>query len=524
MAVQDPSGARDDAAGGAPAAIVDLLIVGGGINGAGIARDAAGRGLSVLLCEKDDLAEGTSSRSSRLIHGGLRYLEYGELRLVREALREREILLGIAPHLVRPLRFVLPHVPQMRPAWMLRAGLFLYDHLAPRDRLGASQSVRLDQVPEGAAVRPHIRRAFLYSDCRTDDARLVVANALAAHESGARIRTRVELLRAERVAGGLWHAQLHDRRSGARWVQAARVLVNAGGPWVEAIGARVAAVRPKRHALLVKGSHIVVSKFWAGDHAFLLQNDDRRVVFATPYEQGYAMLGTTDLPYREAPEQAAICAAEIDYLCAAANRQLRCQLGAADVHHAFAGVRALVQDEHDNPSAVTRDYLIDIEPAGAAKDARGDAPYVTILGGKITTYRRLAEHLLDLLQPVFPAQSGAWTGTLPLPGGELPEGDLAASQDAFERDFSFLPAEHARGLFARHGSRARRILADARGADDLGRHFGAGFYEREAAYLMQVEWARSADDLLWRRTKFGLWLTPAQRATLATWLDQHGAA
>jgi glycerol-3-phosphate dehydrogenase len=519
-----PDHARSNAAesGGAPPQIVDLLIVGGGINGAGIARDAAGRGRSVMLCEMGDLAQGTSSRSSGLIHGGLRYLEYGEFRLVREALREREILLGIAPHLVRPMRFVLPHVAHMRPAWMLRAGLFLYDHLARRERLPGSAAVSLDRVPEGAAVQAQIHRGFVYSDCRTDDARLVIANALAARQLGAHILTRVELVRAERSGQKLWQVQLHDLRSGAVWNQLARALINAAGPWVDTVSSRVAGVRPRRRVVLVKGSHIVVAKFWEGEHAFILQNVDRRVVFATPYEGRFALIGTTDQPYVDAPERVAISEAEIDYLCAAVNRQLRCELGPADVRHKFSGVRCLVDDERDDPSAVTRDYLIDIDSGGEdrADGLQGQAPYITILGGKITTYRRLAEQVLDSLRPAFACARVAWTANQPLPGGDL-AGDLLAAESQFLREVAFLPPAHARALFGRHGNGARTLLSGIHDRAGLGRHFGAGLYECEAIHLTQNEWALTAEDLLWRRTKCGLQFTPEELRDLEDWLARQ---
>jgi glycerol-3-phosphate dehydrogenase len=509
--------------------IADLLIVGGGINGAGIARDAAGRGLSVVLCEKGDLAQGTSSRSSRLIHGGLRYLEYGEFRLVREALRERETLMTVAPHLVRPLRFVLPHVPRMRPAWMLRAGLFLYDHLARRQRLAGSRAVRFARVPEGGAVQAHIRRGFIYSDCRTDDARLVLANARGARELGARLHLHTEFLAAARRADGLWRARL-TQADGTALDLTARALVNAAGPWVESVHPRVAGVRPRRRALLVKGSHIVVKRFWSGEHAFILQNDDRRVVFATPYEEGFAMIGTTDLRYSQAPEEAAITEAEIDYLCAAANRQLRCSLGRADVRFTFAGVRSLAEDEHDNPSAVTRDYHLDIDEgrddAGPVREAAAGsgvrpAPYVTVLGGKITTYRRLSEHLLDALAPWFPQARGAWTATRPLPGGDLGEKDADTAYVHFARANNFLPPSQALGYFNRHGSHAREVLGGAYTIGGLGRHFGGGLYECEVDYLIENEWAQSAQDILWRRTKFGLYLSAKELAEFEQWLQRR---
>lgn len=495
-------------------AIADLLIIGGGINGTGIARDAAGRGLRVVLCEKDDLAQGTSSRSSGLIHGGLRYLEYGQFRLVRESLHEREVLLRIAPHLVRPQRFVLPHVAGMRPAWLLRLGLFVYDHLGGPSRLPKSRALRLPASTEGASVRPDHRRGFVYADCRTDDARLVVHNALGAHAGGATILTGTEVLEAQ-ARDGLWQATLRDTRSGGQRRLRARTLVNAAGPWAGTLAQRLPAAQRGRNLRLVKGSHIVVPKFWRGDHAYLLQNTDRRVVFVTPYEEHFALIGTTDLAYDAAPEAVAITEAETAYLCTAVNRQLRCALGPGDVLHSYAGVRALVEDAHANPSAVTRDYLLELT---APPDG---APLLTVLGGKITTFRRLAEQALQALRPHLPAMGAAWTAAAPMPGGDIAAGQISAARGALTAAAPFLPTEHADGLFARHGTCAVQLLAGARSVADLGRHFGAGLYEMEVRHFHAHEWARSAQDMLWRRSKFGLRLAQAEQQQLEQWLREQ---
>ncbi|HYB49667.1 MAG TPA: glycerol-3-phosphate dehydrogenase [Burkholderiaceae bacterium] len=491
--------------------ILDLLIVGGGINGAGIARDAAGRGLTVALVEKGDLAQGTSSRSSRLIHGGLRYLEYGEFRLVREALHEREILLSAAPHLVRPIKFVLPHVAGMRPAWMLRAGLYFYDHLARRRRLAASAPIALDRAPEGEPLRPEIRRGFTYADCRTDDVRLVVHNAVAAAALGAKILTGCELVHAG-AHDGLWKAELRDARKGAVRSLQARVLINAAGPWVEDVAPRIAGVRRAHHARLVKGSHVVVRKFWSGDHGYLLQNVDRRVVFVTPYEDDWALIGTTDIAFSSSPDAVAISPGEVRYLLDAVNRQLRRALASEDIVYAFSGVRCLVDDEKSDPSAVTRDYRIE-----AATSAQ-HPPAITVLGGKITTYRRLAEHVLELLKPHFPRMRAAWTAQARLPGGDFPDPDFNAAQRRFVEESAFLPPAHARGLLARHGTVAYRMLAGVRTREAMGQHFGAGLYERELRHLVEHEWARTSDDVLWRRTKFGLRLSAEQIRALDQWM------
>jgi glycerol-3-phosphate dehydrogenase len=490
---------------------VDLLVIGGGINGAGIARDAAGRGLSVVLCEKDDVAQGTSSRSSRLVHGGLRYLEHGEFRLVRESLAEREVLLAIAPHLVRPMQFVLPHVEQMRAHWMLHAGLFVYDHLASRTQLDASRAIALDQDPMGAAVRPEIRRGFTYFDCRTDDARMVVGNLKAARSLGAQVLTRTELQYAEPEGDG-WNVRLRNARDGSIRVVRTRTLVNAAGPWVGAAATRILGVAAPTPVRLIKGSHVVVEKFWEGSHAYLLQNVDRRAVFATPYEGTLAMIGTTDVPYEGAPEQVAISPDETRYLCDAANRQLRCALTPDSVVHSYAGVRCLVDDAHANPSEITRDYRLEL-----ARAANG-ASVLSVLGGKITTYRRLAEHVLQLLRPIHPQMRESWTATLPLPGGDLPGGDFDRALSEYVRASALMPPQHASGLFHRHGSLARRILDPVSGPAAAGRHFGAGFYECEARYAIEEEWAQTPEDVLWRRTKFGVLLSRDQREEFTRWM------
>jgi len=497
-------------------AIVDLLVVGGGINGTGIARDAAGRGLRVVLCEKDDLAQGTSSRSSGLIHGGLRYLEYGEFGLVRESLRERELLLGIAPHLVRPQTFVLPHVAGMRPAWLLRLGLFVYDHLGGASRLDPSRALRLRDCAEGAPLQPACTRGFRYTDCRTDDARLVLHNALGAAARGATILTGTELLAAQPRAGA-WDAVLRGRDGQSRRLRA-RVLVNAAGPWVGALAQHLPVAQRGRALRLVKGSHIVVPRFWDGEQAYLLQNPDRRVIFVTPYEDCYAMIGTTDVPYVGAPEAVAISAEESAYLCAAVNRHMRCTLSPADVRYAYAGVRALVDDAQADPAAVTRDYLLELS------SPPDHAPLLTVLGGKITTFRRLAEQALEKLRSHVPAMGPAWTATAPLPGGDIGDGGLPEARARLAEAAPFLPGTHADGLFARHGTRALAVLGAARRLEDLGQHFGAGFYEAEARHFRAHEWAVTAEDMLWRRSKFGLRLAPAEQERFRDWLAASGVS
>ena len=484
--------------------LVDIAVIGGGINGAGIARDAAGRGLKVLLCEKRDLAEGTSSRSGKLVHGGLRYLEYYEFRLVREALIEREVLLASAPHIIWPLRFVLPHSPDQRPAWLVRAGLFLYDHLGGRKLLPQSGSLDLSRAPEGAPLRPEFRRAFEYSDCWVDDARLVVLNLVDAARHGALVLPRTGATRADRV-GQTWRLEMQSE-DGLVHVAHARALVNAAGPWVEDVIQGVAGLNSAHNVRLVKGSHIVVPKFWAGSHAYLFQNDDRRVIFVNPYEGDLALIGTTDIPYQGRAEDVAIDAAETQYLLRALRRYVRNPPEDRDIVHSFSGVRPLYDDSAENPSAVTRDYVLEID--GTAEMA----PVLSIFGGKITTYRKLAEHALQRLAPWFPRLSPAWTASARLPGGDLP-GSFEDFVVDLQREYPGLPETLVRHYARLYGTRARELLGPARSCSDLGCHFGGDFYEREARYLRETEWATDASDVLDRRTKHGLHLTACQRAT-----------
>ncbi len=493
--------------------MIDLLVIGGGVNGAGIARDAAGRGLAVTLCEMEDLAWGTSSRSGKLVHGGLRYLEYYEFRLVREALIEREVLLEAAPHIIWPMRFVLPHSPEQRPAWLIRLGLFLYDHLGGRKRLPPTRSLDLRTAPEGAPIRKQFTKAFEYSDCWVDDSRLVLLNALDAAERGAEILTRTAC-RSARREGDHWLIALEDRRTGRTQTVRARCVINAAGPWVEEVLGRVAGVNSRRHVRLVKGSHIVIRKFWEGDQAYLLQNTDKRVIFVNPYEGDKALIGTTDIPVEGDPADVAVEQSEIDYLLGVLNRYFAVELGAEDVLARFSGVRPLYDDDAENPSAVTRDYVFDVEPESPAADR---APLLSVFGGKITTYRKLAEHALNKLEPFFPAMTKPWTAKAPLPGGDLPNADFERFLAALEQRHPWLPAGLAYHYARLYGSRAERLLEGTTGIADLGRHFGGLLYEREVAYLRRVEWAETADDILERRTKHYLHLTPDERRGFEAW-------
>ena len=501
--------------------IHDLLIIGGGINGAGIARDAAGRGLSVALCEQADFAGATSSASTKLIHGGLRYLEYYEFRLVAEALSEREHLLRIAPHIAWPLRFVMPHVKGLRPRWMIRLGLWLYDRLGGRISLPHSQAVDLHALGQPSGLRGDIRHGFAYSDVWVDDARLVILNLRSAQQHGARILARTRLLSAHR-GDGAWDCVLLDTLSGRELRLKARALVNATGPWVARIeqllnpGPSVAA---KRGAVkLVRGSHIVVPRLFAGEHAYILQNDDRRIVFMIPYEDDYTLIGTTDVPAADPDQGAQVSPDEVQYLLRAVNAYLERPLDPADIVWQYAGLRPLYDDEADNPSAVTRDYTL------ALHEERG-LPCVSIYGGKITTYRRLAESVLDKLAPWMPARRGTWTANEALPGGEFERGQRAQELTRLQAAYPRFDTRFLTRLFARHGLNAETLLGEAQTPADLGRDYGGGLTQREVDYLVSNEWAHRSDDILWRRTKCGLHMSEQQRADFAaafsTSPDQH---
>lgn len=489
----------------------DLLIVGGGINGAGIARDAAGRGLKVLLVEQDDLASHTSSASTKLIHGGLRYLEYGEFRLVREALIERERLWGMAPHIIWPLRFVLPQTRSPRPAWMVRLGLFLYDHLGGRKKLPATETIDLGRSAVGDSLADRRGKAFVYSDCWVEDTRLVVLNALDAAERGAEVRTGTRLVDARRD-GDVWRARIDDEHGGSD--VSARILVNAAGPWVADVIGRLGTVASERGVRLVKGSHIIVPRLYEGEHAFMLQNPDRRIVFAIPYEGRFTLIGTTDEPWNAPPGKVSIDAAETRYLLDTANRYFRRSIAERDIVWSYAGIRPLYDDKAGSASAVTRDYVLDVD-AG-----EGQAPALSIFGGKITTYRKLAEHAMQALSPYLPDAGEAWTAGAALPGGDLPGADF----DAFVDRLSAARPGFAPGLLRRlaraYGSRVDRIIENAQVPGDLGVDFGGGLTQAEVDYLVAHEWARDAEDILYRRSKLGLHLPDSTRARLADYLEQ----
>lgn len=497
--------------------ILDLFVVGGGVNGAGIACDAAGRGLKVGLCEMNDFASATSSASTKLIHGGLRYLEHYEFRLVREALKERELLLAKMPHLARPLRFVLPHEPHLRPRWMLRIGLFIYDHLDLRMKLPKTESVKLRASPYGAGLKPEFTFGFAYSDGWVDDARLVIGNLKSARNRGAAILARHRCVSASRIGSGgdprLWQIDLEEAGSGRRLTLRARGLVNASGPWVKQWFADVGHVATRKRVRLVKGSHIVVPKLHDGEHAFILQNRDGRIVFVIPYERDFSLIGTTDIELDMAvPGPVTIAPEEIAYLCELSNHYMQKQVTPADVVWSYSGVRPLFDDGTDNPSAVTRDYVLELD------DVDRQAPLLSVFGGKITTYRKLAEHALNDLGPYFPGMGGPWTHREPLPDGEMPHADFDAFFDGLMRVYPDLPDSYLYRLACRHGTGCEDVLGVARTVPQLGRHFGGDLYEVEVDYLMREEWAREPDDVLWRRTKEGLHMSEAQRRAFAEWM------
>ena len=501
--------------------IYDLAIIGGGINGCGIARDAAGRGMSVFLCEMNDLGSGTSSWSTKLIHGGLRYLEYYEFRLVREALAEREVLWGIAPHIIHPLRFILPHRQGLRPAWLLRLGLFLYDHLGGRKRLPPTKTLNLAVDPLGNALAAGIfKKGFEYSDCWVDDARLVVLNALDAANRGAVIRPRIKAVRAERNADR-WTLNLRDNSTGSTESIEARVLVNAAGPWVESVLAQTIGAHAKAHVRLVQGSHIVVKKMFDHDRAYILQNADSRVIFAIPYERDFTLIGTTDRDYDGDPANVRATPDEIEYLCAAVSRDFNKKITPADVVWSYSGVRPLYDDGASEAKAATRDYVFEMDKAPSL------APVLSIYGGKITTYRKLAEEAIEWIRPFIKSgveKPASWTGKTALPGGDFEPGATAELTADLRLAYPFLSTGHADRIVQAYGTRAKTWLASAQSQKDLGQSFGATLTEAEVRYLMDTEWAETADDVVWRRSKLGLQMSKSEVADLALWMKNRRSA
>ena len=486
------------------AEVYDLAVVGGGINGAGIAADAAGRGLSVFLCEQHDLAAHTSSASSKLIHGGLRYLEHHEFRLVREALAEREVLLAKAPHIVHPLRFVLPHRPHLRPAWMIRAGLFLYDNLAKRDKLKGSCGLRF--LPQDG-LKSGINKGFEYSDAWVDDARLVVLNAMLARDKGADVQTRTRCVKA--VRGSKHWTLTLEREGGEQFTVSCRGLVNAAGPWVKTFYDESLSEKSPRGIRLIKGSHMIVPRIHEREEAYILQNEDNRIVFVIPYQQDYSLIGTTDVEHKGSPREAKISDAEINYLCKVVNAHFTRQISPADVVWTYAGVRPLCDDESDSPQAVTRDYTLEL-----SGESDG-APLLSVFGGKLTTYRKLAQAACNKLKPWFSQMGEDWTASCRLPGGEF-DCSVRELARAFALEFDWLDDRSALRIAEAYGAHARLWLKEERG-----QHFGAGLYESEVRYLIAREWAHSLEDILWRRSKLGLRLSESEQQQLGAWLLEH---
>ncbi|HLZ05082.1 MAG TPA: glycerol-3-phosphate dehydrogenase [Bradyrhizobium sp.] len=496
--------------------IFDLAIIGGGVNGCGIARDAAGRGNSVFLCEMNDLASGTSSWSTKLVHGGLRYLEYYEFRLVREALIEREILWQIAPHIIRPLRFVLPHHAGLRPTWLLRLGLFLYDHIGGRHLLPATRSVDLAHDVVGRPLIPgRYTKGFEYSDCFVDDARLVALNARDAADRGAEIRTRTRATEI-RQSDGIWQLNVENTMTKQRSMIRARVLVNAGGPWVEQVLNSGAGVNARAKVRLVQGSHIVVKKLYEHDRAYMFQNADGRIVFVIPYQDDFTLIGTTDRDYHGDPAEVRATDEEIAYLCSSVGEYLAKPVTPDDVVWTYAGVRPLYDDGASEAKAATRDYVFEL-------DTPGGAPMLSIYGGKITTYRRLAEEALERLSPYLQSTKAreGWTGKSPLPGGDLDVSALPALTAELQRNYPFLSLEHASRLAHAYGTRASKLLGTAKTLADLGESFGATLTAAEVNYLMTSEWAVNAEDIVWRRSKLGLRMSKEEIAALDGWIAAH---
>lgn len=498
--------------------LYDILVVGGGINGVGIARDAAGRGLSVLLCEQDDLGGHTSSASTKLIHGGLRYLEYYEFNLVRKALQEREVLLRAAPHIIWPLRFVMPHDAHLRPAWLIRMGLFLYDHLGKRELLPGSSGIDLAASPFGRPLQSRLKRGFVYSDAWVEDARLVVLNAIDAVERGARVLPRTRLVQAKRRSD-CWEASLRSAGDDKAQTVRARTLVNAAGPWAVSVLRESLGVEPKRNLLMAKGSHIVVPKLFEHDHAYILQNPDKRIIFAIPYERDFTLIGTTDVAFAGDPSRPEISTAETDYLCTMANSYFVRRISPSDVVWSYSGVRPLLDEEGTDLSAVTRDYLLeyDTNPGGA--------PLLSVFGGKITTYRRLAEEALDMLAPILGGVRPEWTARAPLPGGDIVNADFNAFLVDLQRHYPWLPETQLHRYARAYGTRIHRLLGGALRLDDLGKVLGDGLFEAEVDYLVRHEWARTPEDILWRRSKLGLHMAPDTREqlnqVLTTYISEH---
>ncbi|BCL62417.1 glycerol-3-phosphate dehydrogenase [Desulfomarina profundi] len=494
--------------------VFDLVIIGGGINGCGIARDAAGRGLSVFLCEKNDLASGTSSASTKLIHGGLRYLEYYEFRLVKEALREREILLTHAPHIVWPLRFILPHHKGLRPSWLIRLGLFLYDHMGHRKLLPPTSTVNLATDEAGIVLKKNYRKGFEYSDCRVLDSRLTILNALDAADLGAEIHTGTSFVSAKRVED-TWHIELFNSNRKEKQIIRSKVLINATGPWLDSVLDTLPHSENGEHIRMVKGSHIVVKSLFNHDRAYIFQNDDGRIIFAIPYEDRFTLIGTTDVDYHGNPDDVEISPEEIRYLCESAGEYFTTPITPEDIVSSFSGIRPLFDDGRNEAKAATRDYVLKLD----APDNR--TPLLSIYGGKITTYRKLAESVLKKLEPFLPPMKQPWTATADLPGGNFPPDGFMEEVRKLLATCPDLSRETATRLMRTYGTLAKNMCRNLANEATFGPHFGHGLYGFEVDYLIDREWARSAEDILWRRTRLGLLFSPAETKLLDEYIRTH---
>ncbi len=492
----------------------DIFIIGGGINGCGIARDAVGRGYSVALCEMNDLASGTSSGSTKLVHGGLRYLEHYEFRLVREALSEREVLWKTAPHIIWPLRFTLPYLQGLRPAWFLRLGLFIYDHIGGRKKLPATKTVNLTKEPAGAPLKPGINKGFEYSDCWVNDARLVVLNAQDAAEKGAQIETRTRCTRARRE-NGIWHITTQNLKTKEEKTLTARILVNASGPWVDDVLGTSLGDNEARNVRLVQGSHIVVPKMFDHDRCYIFQNADERIIFAIPYEQDYTLIGTTDQDFNGDVNDISISDAEVTYLCEAASEYFTKPIKETDVVWTYSGVRPLYDDGASKAQEATRDYVL------RQDGKKGEAPLLNVFGGKITTYRRLAESMLEKIEAALGKKKPRWTANSILPGGDFDPEEFDALVDKFALKYPFLERKVAWRFVRSYGTKAWELLDGITSSDDMGEDFGAGLTEQEVKYLMKNEWAQTAEDVVWRRGKLGIRMSEEQIAGLNAWMNKE---
>ncbi|MCF6320264.1 MAG: glycerol-3-phosphate dehydrogenase [Rhizobiaceae bacterium] len=495
--------------------IHDIFIIGGGINGAGIARDAAGRGLSVILAEMNDLASGTSSNSSKLIHGGLRYLEYYEFRLVREALKEREVLWKIAPHIIWPVRIVLPYNKDLRPFWLLRIGLFLYDYIGGRKKLPATTTINLNKNKTGKPLKPGFDKAFEYSDCAVLDSRLVILNAMDARDRSAKILTRTRVIKASRK-DGLWEIQTQNTTTRKIISHRAKIVINAAGPWIDQVLEENFGRKAPKNIRLVQGSHIIVKKIYGHDKDYIFQNADGRIIFIVPYEEDFTMIGTTDHDHDGQASDAKIAKSEIEYLCNAASEYFQEPIVPDDVIGTFCGVRPLYDDGASKAQEATRDYVLKLE--GGSDSENNNAALINIFGGKLTTYRRLAESVLKLVESELQLTNAPWTADQPLPGGDFAMDDFSELVDRLQNRFPFVSSRHARRLIRCYGTRAFEVLDSVKSPEDLGRHFGATLYECEVRYLVNNEWAQNAEDILIRRTKQGLHLTRQEHSILAKFL------